>query len=66
MFALRTARAVPRTLTSTRSFSVAAARMAGGDTGATRSGGAASSDAFNKREAADESLYIKKQVSIHA
>ena len=59
-------RAIPRATAprATRSFSAITQRMAAGDTGATRSGGAASSDAFNKREAADEGLYIKKQVSL--
>jgi hypothetical protein len=63
MSALRICRALPRTSTSTRSFSALTRRMAEGDTGATRSGGAASGDAFNKREQADESLYIRRQVS---
>lgn len=35
--------------------------MAAGDTGATRSGGAAQGDAFTKREQADENLYVRKQ-----
>lgn len=57
-------RALPqRTIltTSTRGFTSITARMAEGDTGAPRSGGAASGDAFTKREQADESLYIKRQ-----
>jgi hypothetical protein len=56
-------RAIPRATapTSTRSFSALTQRMAAGDTGATRSGGSASSDAFNKKEAAEEGLYVKKQ-----
>lgn len=41
-------------------FSVAARRMAGGDAGAPRSGGAASGDAFTKREEASENLYVKR------
>lgn len=58
MSALRTiTRQLPST---TRSFSVAARRMAAGDTGATRSGGAAQGDAFTKREQADEAYYIKQ------
>jgi hypothetical protein len=44
-----------------RSFSAITQRMAAGDTGSTRSGGAASSDAFNKKESAEEGLYVKKQ-----
>lgn len=47
--------------TSPRSFSTAARRMAGGDTGAPRSGGAANSDAFTKREEASENLYMKQR-----
>ena len=56
-------RAIPRATapTSTRSFAALTQRMAAGDTGATRSGGSASSDAFNKKEAAEEGLYVKKQ-----
>ncbi|KAG8628741.1 hypothetical protein KVT40_002606 [Elsinoe batatas] len=61
--ALRTFRAVrssaPRLQTA--SFSVAARRMAGGDAGAPRSGGASQGDAFTKREEASENLYIKQQ-----
>jgi hypothetical protein len=55
-------RAIPRATapTSTRSFSALTQRMAAGDTGSTRAGGAASSDAFNKKEAAEEGLYVKK------
>ncbi|KAJ5232198.1 hypothetical protein N7468_005154 [Penicillium chermesinum] len=44
-----------------RSFSVAAPRMGEGDSGAPRTGGQASDDAFTKREAAQESLYIHKK-----
>lgn len=47
--------------TSTRSFSAITRRMAEGDTGATRSGGAAQSDAFTKREQASEDYYVKQQ-----
>ncbi|KAF2228058.1 mitochondrial ATPase inhibitor, IATP-domain-containing protein [Elsinoe ampelina] len=61
--ALRTFRTVrssaPRLQTA--SFSVAARRMAGGDAGAPRSGGASQGDAFTKREEASENLYIKQQ-----
>lgn len=49
------------TRVQTASFSVAARRMAGGDAGAPRSGGAASGDAFTKREEASENLYIRNQ-----
>ena len=41
-------------------FSVAARKMAGGDAGSPRSGGAASGDAFTKREEASENLYVKR------
>ncbi|THW38330.1 hypothetical protein D6D21_07238 [Aureobasidium pullulans] len=41
-------------------FSIASRMMAAGDTGATRSGGAASGDAFSKREDASENLYVKR------
>jgi len=44
-----------------RSFSVAAIRSAEGDTGAARSGGAASGDSFSKREAASENLFIRQK-----
>ncbi|KAJ5234916.1 uncharacterized protein N7469_004084 [Penicillium citrinum] len=44
-----------------RSFSAVAPRMGEGDTGAPRSGGAASSDSFTKREAAQESMYIREK-----
>jgi hypothetical protein len=56
-------RAIPRATAprAVRSFSAITQRMAAGDTGATRSGGSASSDAFNKKEAAEEGLYVKKQ-----
>lgn len=53
----RTVRSTP----SVRSFSIAARRMAGGDTGATRSGGAAAGDAFTKREKANEDFYVRDQ-----
>ncbi|KAJ5551562.1 hypothetical protein N7535_000493 [Penicillium sp. DV-2018c] len=47
----------------TRSFSVAVPRMGEGDTGAPRSGGGgpSSGDSFTKREAAQESLYIREK-----
>ena len=62
MSALRTiTRQLPKATTSYRSFSIAARRMAEGDTGSTRAGGAAQGDAFTKREQADENLYVKKQ-----
>ncbi|KAJ5628981.1 hypothetical protein N7490_011209 [Penicillium lividum] len=45
-----------------RSFSVAVPRLGEGDTGAPRStGGSASGDAFTKREAAQEALYIREK-----
>ncbi|EMF13004.1 uncharacterized protein SEPMUDRAFT_66602 [Sphaerulina musiva SO2202] len=61
MSALRITRALPKTAVSSRSFSIAARRLAGGDTGGTRSGGSASGDAFTKREEANEAHYIKQQ-----
>ncbi|BCS29129.1 uncharacterized protein APUU_70699A [Aspergillus puulaauensis] len=45
----------------TRPFSAIAPRMGEGDTGATRAGGAQASDQFQKREAAQESLYIHQK-----
>ncbi|PYH40910.1 uncharacterized protein BP01DRAFT_395520 [Aspergillus saccharolyticus JOP 1030-1] len=52
----------PLTTTAfTRSFSALAPRMAGGDTGAPRSGGVQSGDAFTKREAAQEARYIHEK-----
>ncbi|KAA8647322.1 hypothetical protein EYZ11_007469 [Aspergillus tanneri] len=42
----------------TRSFSALAPRMGEGDTGAPRPGGTAQSDQFQRREAAQENLYI--------
>lgn len=47
--------------TQTARFSVVARKMAEGSTGSPRSGGAASGDAFNKREEASENLYIRQQ-----
>ena len=49
------------TQTTARTFSVAARRMAEGDTGATRSGGQAQGDAFTKREQASEDYYVKQE-----
>ncbi|CAI7627723.1 unnamed protein product [Penicillium pancosmium] len=45
-----------------RSFSAIVPRMGEGDTGAPRSGGGGTSgDAFTKREAAQEALYIREK-----
>ncbi|KAF7512564.1 hypothetical protein GJ744_000825 [Endocarpon pusillum] len=44
-----------------RSFSMSAVRAAEGDVGATRSGGTAATDAFNKREQAEESRFIRQK-----
>ncbi|KAL4952002.1 mitochondrial ATPase inhibitor, IATP-domain-containing protein [Aspergillus filifer] len=44
-----------------RPFSAIAPRMGEGDTGATRSGGAAASDSFQKREKAQEGAYIHQK-----
>ncbi|KAF2213772.1 hypothetical protein CERZMDRAFT_90525 [Cercospora zeae-maydis SCOH1-5] len=60
MSAVRIIRALPKTPVTSRSFSVAARRMAGGDTGATRSGGSAAGDSFTRREEANETAFIKK------
>lgn len=46
---------------SRRNFSIATRKMAGGDTGAPRSGGAAQGDAFTKREHASEDYYVRQQ-----
>jgi ATPase inhibitor, mitochondrial len=56
--AIKLARATP---TLHRTFLTTAIRAAEGDTGATRSGGVKSSDSFNKREAAEESRYIRQK-----
>ncbi|KAK8206658.1 ATPase inhibitor [Zalaria obscura] len=63
MSALRIARAIrpaARSVQASR-FSTATRCMAAGDTGATRSGGAAQSDSFNKREKAAEDMYVRNQ-----
>ncbi|KAL2867999.1 uncharacterized protein BJX67DRAFT_380552 [Aspergillus lucknowensis] len=58
---------VTRPLTTTsrvilaRPFSAVAPRMAAGDTGAPRPGGVQASDQFQKREAAQENLYIHQK-----
>ncbi|MCJ1442017.1 MAG: hypothetical protein MMC23_002509 [Stictis urceolatum] len=44
-----------------RTISTSIARMAGGDTGAPRSQGMASGDAFTKREEANENYYVKQR-----
>ncbi|KEF62296.1 uncharacterized protein A1O9_00268 [Exophiala aquamarina CBS 119918] len=54
--AIKLARAAPAVR---RSFSSVAMRAAEGDTGATRPGGVASSDAFTRREQASEAKYIR-------
>jgi hypothetical protein len=62
MAALRTiTHQLPKSALASRSFSIAARRMAAGDTGATRAGGAAQGDAFTKREQANEADYVRKQ-----
>ncbi|KAL6714080.1 ATPase inhibitor [Lecanora helva] len=53
--AVRTTMQAPRTLSTTT------ARAAEGDAGAPKSGGAAQSDAFSKREQADENLYVRQK-----
>ncbi|RVX74776.1 hypothetical protein B0A52_01053 [Exophiala mesophila] len=52
------ARATPSTR---RAFSASVYRAAEGDTGAPRSGGVASSDAFTRREQASEAKYIREK-----
>jgi len=49
------------TFPTTRTFSAFTSRMAAGDAGAPRSGGAAQGDAFTKREQASEDYYVKQQ-----
>jgi len=49
------------TRTAQRTFSMSAIRSAEGSTGAPRSGGAAASDSFTKREQANEDYYVKQQ-----
>ncbi|KMU80187.1 hypothetical protein CISG_08295 [Coccidioides immitis RMSCC 3703] len=44
-----------------RSFSIAAARMGEGDTGAVRPGGVQSGDAWTKKESAQENMFIRQQ-----
>ncbi|KAH7390887.1 mitochondrial ATPase inhibitor, IATP-domain-containing protein [Phaeosphaeria sp. MPI-PUGE-AT-0046c] len=52
-----------RSVAAPRYFSVAARRFAEGSTGsgASRAGGIAAGDAFTKREAANEELYIRQE-----
>lgn len=62
MSLLRMTRALPRSnITNTRTFATSVRRMAEGDTGAPRSGGAAQGDAFTKREQASEDYYVRQQ-----
>jgi len=44
-----------------RSFSLAAVRMGEGDTGAPRPGGVKADDQFTRREAAQETFYIREK-----
>ncbi|KAM0801989.1 mitochondrial ATPase inhibitor, IATP-domain-containing protein [Usnea florida] len=46
---------------TSRTLTTTARTMAGGDTGAPKSGGSAQSDAFSKREQADENLYVRQK-----
>ncbi|KAJ5748529.1 uncharacterized protein N7511_010225 [Penicillium nucicola] len=62
-FVVRPAVAANRAV-MTRSFSAAVPRMGEGDTGAPRAGAGASAssgDAFTRREAAQESIYIRQK-----
>lgn len=63
MYALRISRAAARLAqpSSTRNFTVVARKMADGDAGSPRSGGAASGDSFTKREQASENMYVRDQ-----
>lgn len=56
-------RQVPRLATrfTARPISTSAIRMAEGDAGAPRGGGAAQGDAFTKREQASEDYYVRQQ-----
>ncbi|RMD41552.1 hypothetical protein DV735_g3557, partial [Chaetothyriales sp. CBS 134920] len=45
----------------TRSFAATAFRAGAGDLGGVRSGGSASSDAFNRREQASENKFIREK-----
>jgi len=51
---------------SRASFSTSARTMAGGDTGAPRTGGAASGDAFTKREKGMEDYAIREREKLKA
>lgn len=61
MLALRSTLRLTSTSTAARAFSMSAIRAAEGDAGAPRSGGAAASDSFTKREQANEDYYVKQQ-----
>ncbi|MCJ1245865.1 hypothetical protein MMC30_003069 [Trapelia coarctata] len=56
-----TAKVVRSSTVARRALSVSFARMAEGDVGGIRAGGSASSDAFNKREKANEDYYVKQK-----
>ncbi|KAL8799419.1 MAG: hypothetical protein Q9182_005904 [Xanthomendoza sp. 2 TL-2023] len=59
---LKTVKPTARYLNLThRNIASTAARMAEGDTGAPKSGGAAQGDAFSKREAANEDFYVRQK-----
>lgn len=61
--ARHTARQIVRSLPTTQrvTFSLSHRTMAEGDTGGSRSGGAAQGDAFTKREKANEDYYVREQ-----
>ena len=61
MLALRTIPARIAVRTSTRTFALSTRLSAGGDTGATRSGGAGQGDAWTKREQASENYEIQRR-----
>ncbi|KKY19818.1 putative mitochondrial atpase iatp family protein [Diplodia seriata] len=50
-----------RTPAAARPFSTSIRAMAAGDTGGIRSGGEKAADTWNKREAANEELYIRQE-----
>ncbi|KAK7540868.1 mitochondrial ATPase inhibitor, IATP-domain-containing protein [Phyllosticta citribraziliensis] len=60
MFRTSVTRAI-RAPVAARPFSTTVRAMAAGDAGAPRSGGEKAGDAFTKREAANEELYIRQE-----
>ncbi|KAF2139905.1 uncharacterized protein K452DRAFT_289287 [Aplosporella prunicola CBS 121167] len=54
-------RSVRSSAALTRPFSTTVRTMAAGDAGSTRAGGEKAADAFTKREAAAEEMYIRQE-----